>query len=741
MADTLKDEVVVEGSVVKITFKNETNGYTVLILDADGERITAVGIMPFVNEGDFVKCVGVFKVHSTYGEQLAVTNFERVVKTDAASIFKYLSSGSIKGVGKTTARNIVERFGENSLEIIENEPKRLAEIKGISFSKAVSIGEEYAKQYSMREVMLFLSQFSVTPDETIRIFKKMGSRATEMIKQNPYVLCDDDIGFSFERVEEMGASFGIDNDFEPRIKSGIIYVLKRNLLNGHTCLPKEKLIEVSAALLECDLEMVAGSLSAMKDAFILDFAYLNGVEFIFLPEYFKAEQFIAARLTAVKEFIPKITPLSTLEVDLCEAKLGIRFDEKQFAAISAAVDNGLLILTGGPGTGKTTTLNAIIKILEQRDLSFVLAAPTGRAAKRMAELSGYEAKTIHRLLEVEWDKKGRPRFVRNERNKLNCDAIIIDEMSMVDVLLFEGLLRALKLDCRIILVGDSDQLPSVGAGNVLGDLVQSEIIPTVRLDKVFRQAGESEIISTAHAIINGNTTNFKNTKESDCFIISTESSDETNSAVVDLVANRLPKSYGFDPVEDIQVLTPSRKLECGCVNLNKLLQHILNPIKKDFEQMNYMGNSFRVGDRVMQTENNYDLVWYAQNGETGTGVFNGDIGFVERIDKKNGVLRVAYEEKLVEYFSEDIKQLELAYAVTVHKSQGSEFDCVILPLFDVPSKLKYRNLLYTAVTRAKKLLVIVGRASIFSQMVSNNKKTLRYSGLLHFLSEANNDLV
>lgn len=741
MSELLKGKMNVEGNVQKITYRNESNGYTVLILDADGESITAVGIMPFINEGDDVKLSGDIKVHSVYGEQLSVVSFEKIIKTDTASLFKYLSSGSIKGIGQATARNIVDRFGERSFDIIENYPERLAEIKGISLSKAMSIAEEYAKQQGMRELVMFLSQFSVSADLALKIYKKYGNSATELIRKNPYVLCDDEIGFSFEAVEEIANTFGIDNSFEARIEAGIMYVLKRNLWNGHTCLPEDKLLNVATALLGCDYELVAGTLTALKESFQLSYDKTDSIDYIYLPEYYKAENYIAGRLLAVKNFIPKITPLSPLEVELCEARLGIEFDDKQISAISAAVDNGLLILTGGPGTGKTTTLNAIIKIFAQRELSMVLAAPTGRAAKRMTELTGSEAKTIHRLLEVEWDKKGRPYFARNERNKLDCDVIIVDEMSMVDSLLFEGLLRALKSECRIVLVGDSDQLPSVGAGNVLNDLIESEIIPTVRLDRIFRQSGESNIITTAHAIINGNPVNFSNSSSSDSFMLTTETADETNSTIIDLVLERLPETYGFNPKTDIQILTPSRKLDCGCEYLNKILQNTLNPIKHDFEQMNYMGNSFRVGDKVMQTENNYDLVWYCKNGESGTGVFNGDIGFIEKIDKRNGFLKVKYDDKTVEYFADDIKQLELAYAVTVHKSQGSEFDCVIIPLLDTPKKLRYRNLLYTAVTRAKKMLLIIGKKSIFGEMVQNDKRTLRYTGLVRKLLELENELV
>lgn len=730
-----KNKETINGTVLKITYRNENNGYTVLILDADGENLTAVGIMPFINEGDTLKCVGEFKNHITYGEQFSVEQLERIVNTDSASLLRYLSGGSIKGVGPATARAIVERFGEDSLDIIENSPEKLAEIRGVSYSKAVAINKEYAKQHGMRDIMMLLSCFGVSPEEVMRIYKTYGEQSLDKIKSDPYLLCSDNIGFAFDRVEEIAEAFGVDKNTNSRIGAGITYVLKRNLQNGHTCLPGEKLITVSASLLGCETETVKSVLDTALETFILNEAILDGVRYIFLPEYFKAERYISARILAMLDFSFEEIPVTQPEIDLCEAKFSIEFDKKQRDAIKAAIENGMLILTGGPGTGKTTTLNAIIKILKQRDLSVVLAAPTGRAAQRITELTGCEAKTIHRLLEAGLDDNRRNVFARNEKNKLDCDAIIIDEMSMVDSLLFEALLRALRLDCRIIMVGDSDQLPSVSAGNILNDLTLSDIIPYVRLDKVFRQAAQSEIVQEAHMIIEGKGLSFENSAKSDCFFIAQPTSYETVETVVDLVCNRLPKVYNYSPIEDIQVLSPSRKMDCGTMSLNSVLQDKINPKLKTTEQLNFMGGSFRVGDRVMQTENNYDIFWQRKNGEAGTGVFNGDIGVINGIDKRQGTMTVLFDDKIVEYFTDDLKQLELAYAVTVHKSQGSEFDCVVIPLFDVPNKLRYRNLIYTAVTRAKKMLVIVGKPSVIAEMVSNNKKTLRYTALKHFLTE------
>ena len=436
----------------------------------------------------------------------------------------------------------------------------------------------------------------------------------------------------------------------------------------------------------------------------------------------------------MKRYIDRAVTVDALEIESVERRLGIEFEDLQKQAIFEAFSSGILILTGGPGTGKTTTLNAIINLFENRNLELELAAPTGRAAKRMTELTGREAKTIHRLLEVEWTEGDVRQFSRNEKNPLNCDVIIVDEASMIDALLFDSLLKALRLSCRIILVGDSDQLPAVGAGNVLNDILSSDIFPSIRLKKVFRQAGKSRIVTNAHAIINGESADFSS-KESDCFFLKRQDSYSVSRTVLELVSERLPAAYGFDPIRDIQVLCPSRMTETGTVNLNNILQSTLNPDTSGKSQLAFKGIYLREGDKVMQIKNNYDLQYRRDNGEYGTGVFNGDVGFITDIDKRGGVLKVRFDDRVVTYFSEDLGQLELAYAVTVHKSQGSEYTCVVLPLFDVPQKLKYRNLLYTAVTRAKKLLVAVGNETVWNDMVLNDRKTLRYTMLKQFLKE------
>lgn len=720
--------------VVKITFRNEANYYTVAILKSGTEEFTAVGTMPFINEGDCADFTGEFIVHPTYGDQFRVESFERKAPQSAAAILKYLASGSIKGVGPSTAQRIVEKFGEDSLEIIQNNPSALATIKGISMAKAMAISEEYQKQYGIRDIMLLLSKFNVTPDKCIPIYRKYANRSIDTIKKNPYVLCSEDIGFSFELVEDIAADFQYDMSSEERVLAGIEYVLRKNLYNGHTCLPRNKFVPVACGLLGCKESVVEICCDKLIETFQLCSEVIDGTEFLSIPHYYNAEQHIAARLYSVKRFINSSVMVDDREIQMVENSLGIKFEHLQREAISEAFKSGILVLTGGPGTGKTTTLNAIIKLFENRNMNIDLAAPTGRAAKRMTELTGKEARTIHRLLEVEWGEGDTQHFARNEKNPLDCDVIIVDEASMIDALLFDNLLKALRLSCRIILVGDSDQLPSIGAGNILNDILEADVFPSIKLKKVFRQAKESLIVRNAHAIINGEQADFTQ-KDSDCFFLTRQDKYSSVQTVLDLVTERLTSAYGYDPITDIQVLCPSRMLDTGTVNLNNLLQERLNPRLKNQPQLAFKGVYFREGDKVMQIKNNYDLQYKKDNGEYGTGVFNGDVGYITEIDIRGSIIKVRFEDRVATYYHEDLNQLELAYAVTVHKSQGSEYPCVVIPLSDVPSKLMYRNLLYTAVTRAKSLLVVVGEKDIWDKMAANNRKTLRYTLLQKFLKD------
>lgn len=733
--ENLKSAEKLSGSVERITYTNNSNGYTVAVLKTEDDILTVVGIMPFLSVGDFIEVQGKFDSHPTYGLQFKVDSFEKAQPSDTASILRYLSSGAIRGVGPSTARNIVERFGDKALEIIETEPERLSEIRGISLDKALKIADEYNKQFGVRDVMLFLSPFRVSPEGALKVFNSLGSNATEIIRCNPYVLCSEEIGFSFEKAEEISSYFAIPKDSDCRIAAGIEFVLKHNLSNGHTCLPKDKLIKTASRLLECEPSEIGAVCDEMLGALQLRLLVDGDIEFVFLPQYFLAEDFVSARLYVMLKFAPPSELLADLEIDIIEQQEHIKYEEMQRAAIKTAISKGIMVLTGGPGTGKTTTLNAIIKILKSKGLSIGLAAPTGRAAKRMSELTGCEAKTIHRLLEVEWNDSDRQVFARNEKNPLPYDVVIIDEMSMVDILLFESLLRAIRLGTRIIMVGDSDQLPSVGAGNVLADIISSNTIPTVSLSKVFRQAMESLIVANAHRIIAGETPELSS-KTSDFFMLQNSNGRSAAELVVELCAKRLPEAYGYKPLTDIQVLCPSKMMDLGSVSLNNMLQHRLNSKMGDYGKIIFKGFELREGDKVMQTKNNYDIMWTSDDGESGNGVFNGDIGILEKIDRKNSCLQVRFDDKVAIYYSDNIGELELAYAMTIHKSQGSEFDCVILPILDTPSKLLYRNLLYTAVTRAKKLLIIVGSREVLLSMVENNRKSLRYTSLKKRLKDA-----
>ncbi len=725
----------ITGTVEKITYRNEANAYTVAVAKCGKEDITVVGAMPFLNEGDTAVFSGSFTYHPTYGRQFGVKTFERKTPQNAAAILKYLSSGAIKGIGPSTATKIVEKFGEDSLDIIQNRPQELTTIKGISLMKALAVAEEYKKQYGVRDIMVMLSKYGVTPDKALNIYRRFGDKSIEIIKSNPYSLCEDGIDFRFEIAEDIAADLDFEHDNELRVSAGLEYVLRKNLANGHTCLPRNKFIEVSCRLLECKESTVEICCDRLVECFRLNCETVGGTEFISIPEYNSAERHIAARLMSVKRYIDTAVTVDGLEIDNVENRLGIKFEELQRQAIFEAFDGGILILTGGPGTGKTTTLNAIIKLFENRDLDIELAAPTGRAAKRMTELTGREAKTIHRLLEVEWGNGDTKQFSRNEKNPLNCEVIIVDEASMIDTLLFDNLLKALRLSCRIILVGDSDQLPSIGAGNVLGDILAADVFPSIRLKKVFRQASKSMIVTNAHAIINNEKASFGG-KESDCFFLRRTDKYSTVETILQLVTERLPNAYGVDPLTDVQILCPSRKLDTGTVNLNNLLQEKLNPHKKGEPQLAFKGIYLRIGDKVMQVKNNYDLQYKKDNGEYGNGVFNGDVGYITDIDIRGGILKVRYDDRVATYFSEDLSQLELAYAVTVHKSQGSEYDFVIIPLCEVPTKLRYRNLLYTAVTRAKKMLIAVGNESMWDEMAANDRKTLRYTMLKTYLTQA-----
>ncbi|HIW74850.1 MAG TPA: ATP-dependent RecD-like DNA helicase [Firmicutes bacterium] len=722
------------GSVERIVFRNEDNGWTVIELDDGQELHKAVGVLPMVGAGETLRLLGEWVDHPSFGVQFRAEYCERHLPTEEDAILRYLSSGAVKGIGQATAIRIVEKFGSDALEVLEKEPERLVEIKGISPAKARKIAEEYAAQFGLREVMLAFSGYGLTPGEALRCWKKWGASTVERIRQNPYLLCSAGLYIGFERADRICMGMERPADDPHRVEAGLLYILRHNLNNGHTCLPADKLCETAVGLLGVGPALVAEVLEGMLAAFTVKEEDFGGRRFIFLNRLHRAEKYCAARVRLIGGFPPLPDRHIEESIDAVERRSGISYAAQQRRAIVEAVQKGALILTGGPGTGKTTTLEAIIAILEQMGETVALAAPTGRAAKRIAELTGREAKTLHRLLEVQWEDEETPAFGRNEKNPLDADAVVVDELSMVDVLLFESLLRAMKTGCRLILVGDTDQLPAVGPGCVLHDLMESGALPVVQLTEVFRQAMESHIVSNAHRIVAGQMPELA-FREGDFFFLAQDSVQGVTHTVLDLCGRRLPGSYGYTVFSGIQVLCPGRKGELGTRELNRRLQALLNPETEEKRELTVEGVTLRAGDKVMHIRNNYDIGWTRDDGEVGQGVFNGDIGLLEDIDPREGTLSVRYDDRVAFYTRQEAQDLELAYAVTVHKSQGSEFDAVVLPLYRNPPMLCYRNLLYTAVTRAKSLLIIVGSRATVAAMVDNNRKTLRYSGLGYFLEQ------
>ena len=730
----LTDEVTLTGTVEEITFQNAANGFTVLDFATEEELFTAVGVMPGIAEGETATLTGTFIMHPTFGRQLKVTAFTRSMPETEDQIFKYLASGVIRGIGPKKAMAIIERFGSQTIDVLENSPAQLARIKGISDEQARAIGEEFQKQYAVRTVILELEKYALSPAECMRIYKKLGIQAVKAVKENPYILCSLGIGIDFERAETIESKLEDKPLPDYRIGEGILHIMRYNRSSrGHTCIPREKLLRPASDLLSITQDEADIAIDKLTATAQLKTEVIGGSEFVFLPSTYADEKKIAERIGIIANFPPPHTSTLAGMIDSIEKKNGVTYEELQRKAIATAANNGLLILTGGPGTGKTTTIKGIISMFEKQGLDIALAAPTGRAAKRMSEVTGFEAKTIHRLLEVEWDEDDRPVFRRCIQNPLDCNALILDELSMVDVSLFASLLDALPLGCRLVLVGDSDQLPPVGAGNVLHDLIKSGVLPVVALTQVFRQALESKIITNAHKIVQGETPDLKNNGK-DFFHMERTTARRTAETVTELCCERLKKAYGWDPLSDIQVICPSKKGESGTVNINRLLQNELNPKEQGKSEVIIGGQIFRTGDKVMQIKNNYNIEWQSDD-EKGTGIFNGDIGILKEINLKTGLVKVDFDGRLAEIPAELLSELDLAYAVTVHKSQGSEFKAVIIPVFGVVPNLAYRNLLYTAVTRAKDMLITVGSSELIEAMTQNDKKAKRYSALPHFLEK------
>ena len=726
------------GAVEHIVYSSEDTGFTVLELDNAGELVTVVGVLPSVAPGEELVLTGRYVAHPSYGHQFKAELCERALPATASAIRKYLASGAIKGVGPKLAVRIVEKFGEKALEVIEKDPRSLSQVEGISPKKANAVSQAYRQIFGIRSVMLFLTKYSVEPSAAIRAWKQWGIGTVEAVTENPYILCGESVGVPFAAADDIASRLELEADSPQRIRAGLCHVLTHNLSNGHTCLPWDRLVSAAVSLLDLDHAAIEGELglAITEDAFIRWEAD-GSSDFIYLPDMYESEAYIAGRIGLMLDAPPPSDQSDrTGQIAALEQGLGIEYARLQRTAISMAMDSNIFILTGGPGTGKTTALNGILTLLERDGKKVALAAPTGRAAKRMSELCGREAKTIHRLLEVDFRDENNPgiQFKRNEKNPLRQDAIILDEASMIDTRLLHSLMRAMKLNVKLILVGDPDQLPSVGPGNILRDLIDSDIIPMVHLSEIFRQARESAIVSNAHRIVKGDVPDL-GARDSDFFFLPRPSNAATLKTLIGLCTERLPKAYGYSPLWDIQVIVPSRIGALGTVELNKTLQEALNPPKPGAAEYTFGSVILREHDKVMQVRNNYDITWQRENGEEGTGVFNGDIGVIEMIDRPSRTILVKYDDRTAEYNFDMADEMEHAYAITVHKSQGSEFEAVLMPLMAYNQKLYYRNILYTAVTRAKKLMIVLGQPETVARMVANHRKVLRYTNLGLFLED------
>ncbi|MBQ8184502.1 MAG: ATP-dependent RecD-like DNA helicase [Lachnospiraceae bacterium] len=737
-----------EGYIEHIIYHSE-NGYTVFVLMSGEDEITCVGTFSSLSEGEYLELTGEYKVHAMYGEQFQVESFESRAPKDALAMERYLGSGAIKGVGLALAARIVRRFKDDTFRIIEEEPERLAEVKGISEKKAREIAVQMEEKRELHQAMLFLQQYGIATSLAVKIYQRYGQAIYEKIKKNPYQLADDIEGVGFRTADEIAQRVGIHKDSDYRVRSGVLYVLQQAMGEGHTCLPQEKLLTITRDLLQVPSETVE---KHMTDLYMerrlvqrmLPNPFYTGLRedepeetpFFYAAGCYHTELSVAAMLCSLNQPLKVKAEGVEKRLRRIEEQSDIHLEEEQRQAVMEAVQNGLLIVTGGPGTGKTTTINTIIQYFEEENMEVLLAAPTGRAARRMTEATGYEARTIHRMLELSGgpeQSSNRAVFARDEDNPLEADAIIIDEMSMVDIYLMHALLKAVIPGTRLILVGDVNQLPSVGPGNVLRDMIASGAFPVVRLSRIFRQAAQSDIIVNAHKINRGEEVRLDN-KSRDFFFLERQDPMVVARVVLALVQEKLPKYVQAQPF-DIQVLTPMRKGALGVEQLNTVLQEYLNPAASDKAEKESGQHLFREGDKVMQIRNNYQLEWEVRNRygltvDKGMGVFNGDMGLIRQINSFAETVLVEFEEgRLVSYDFKQLDELELAYAITIHKSQGSEYPAVVIPLLGGPRMLMNRNLLYTAVTRARSCVSLVGSAEVFQNMVKNENEQRRYSGL------------
>lgn len=725
----------IEGSVEKIIYQNEENGYTVCeIFTPSDEIFTLVGNMPYLSEGETVSALGSWVNHATFGKQFKVEFYEKQLPATETAILKYLASGAVRGIGKVTARRIVSQFGADSFEVIEHNPQWLSEIPGISPKKAEQISASFAAQFGMRNVMMFCREY-FGPTTAVRIYKKWGNGAVERIKQNPYILCGEIYGVGFEKADAIAKDLGMKKNAPERIAMGLKYVLMHNAAsNGHSFLPLDKLCAVAKRLLSCEMNEIEDEAAALETRGEIVCVRHEGMKCAYLRDYYDAEKYTAEKLCALDRAGKNLGEDNVLSlISMVERESNMEYAVLQKRAICQAASNGVFILTGGPGTGKTTVVRAIIRVFDAMGLRIALAAPTGRAAKRMSQSAGEEAKTVHRLLEMEYGAEDKLRFRKNEKDQLEDDVIIIDEASMLDLMLTDALLKAIKPGARLILIGDVNQLPPVGAGHVFDDIIKSDRFATVELTHIFRQAQESLIVTNAHAVNHGEYMNLES-KSGDFFFLPRQEDAQTAATIAELCKKRLPKSYGLTVFDGIQVITPSRKGDAGTEMLNSALQSVINPPARGKAEKKVRDFTLRESDKVMQIKNNYDIEWN-KNGTQGFGIFNGDIGVIKKIDLSEELITVDFEDKICEYDYTMLDELELAYAITVHKSQGSEYPIVIMPLYRYTPKLLTRNLLYTAITRAQSIVILVGNGEVAKAMVDNNRQTKRYTGLRYALEK------
>ena len=724
------------GTIASVIYQNGENGYAVVrLVTDDGELITVTGCIPCAAPGEELAATGSFVVHPAHGEQFAADEVERHMPTDESDILDYLASGVIRGIGPATAQKLVERFGADTLDILENTPEELRKMKGITDKRAREIAESFREQMGLRRLMEFLTRFELPVALAVPLYRRFGAGAMEALRRNPYLLVDEPFGVDFALADEIALALG--GDASCRTEAGLLFELSHNEQNGgHVFLPRDKLLAATAQLLDTPSDAVEKSLDDLIDAGKIAQEAVANVTACYLTRCAEAEQYVALRLRAMLSDKPDLLHGAKKAIDEIEREQGIEYAPLQRRAVELAAEQELLILTGGPGTGKTTSVRAILTLFERMGLDVLLAAPTGRAAKRMGEVCERDAQTIHRMLGMSWDERtGQVKFQKNEKDPIRADAVIVDETSMVDLALMRAFLAALKPGCRLVLVGDPDQLPSVGAGNVFSDLIRSGRVETVALTEVFRQAQQSAIIRNAHAVNEGRVPELQNTAAADFFFMPRRDSVRLVDTIVELCKTRLPDKMGI-PAADIQVLTPTRKGATGTAALNRALQEALNPASPDKQERLFGDIVYREGDRVMQTRNDYDVVWEREDGTVGTGVFNGDVGQILQIDPSGELLTIAFDDRVATYTVDMLAELDMAYAITVHKSQGSEYRGVVFVSAPCAPGLEVRGVLYTAITRARELMVVVGDDSTLRRMAENDKRARRYSGLRWRLAQA-----